>query len=405
MNRQNEQPAGTNRFLGLLSPRNSAFLPTMLALIAVWLVLPPVALRTPLPSLLVAALAVGLAAIGVRSGVGRLGWIATSLALLAGLGAIPLSSVAVGSLDEIFVWSALAVSTLTLTTPIALAAYGGVVTERSGVMNIGLEGMMLAGAFFAVYGADLTGSWLGGVAMGVLSGLLLGFLFAVFAVHLEANQIVAGVGINFLALGVTGYMYIDHYGTDGTPVDLPAIPSVKLPLTDLGAIGDIFGNLNLMVWFCLGAAFALHWVIFHSSVGLRLRAVGEHPSAADTAGINVLRTRIVAATTSGVFASLGGAYLSIGFVNGFNENMSAGRGFIALAAMIFGAWMPIRALAAALLFGFSTALALRVPDLSPSASALFQALPYVLTVIVVAGVVGKAIAPAAIGIPYRRKKR
>ncbi len=388
-----------------LSPSRSAIVSIALAIAAILLVMPPLLLNSPLTSVLIAAIAIWLAVVGIASGLGRMGWVAMVLALCAGLGSVPLAAVDPSRMSEIFVWSALAISTFALATPIAFAALGGVVTERGGVMNIGLEGMMLGGAFFAVYGADVTGGWIGGLLTGLLSGMVLGVLFAYLTIYLGANQIVAGVGINFLALGITGYMYIDHYGVDGTPVDLPAIPSITLPLGDLGALGSVFGNLNLMIWFCLLLALFLHWVLFHSSIGLRLRAVGENPSAAETAGLKVERTRAVAVIASGMFAALGGAYLSLGFVNGFNENMSAGRGFIALAAMIFGAWKPMGALAAALLFGFSSALALRVPDLSPAASALFQALPYVLTLIVVAGVMGKVAAPAAIGIPYRRRKQ
>jgi general nucleoside transport system permease protein len=284
-------------------------------------------------------------------------------------------------------------------------------SERSGVVNIGLEGMMLMGAFFGAYGADKTGSWVGGIFIGVLAGAALAFVHAIFSIHLRADQIVSGTAVNFLALGITGYLYNQHYGNNGTPNDLPAIPDVNLkflshiPPSGLGNfLYNSIGQLNLMVWLSLLLLPIAYVAMFKTSLGLRLRSVGEHPRAADTLGISVYGTRYAAVTLSGALAALGGVFLSIGFVNSFTENMTAGRGFIALAALIFGGWRPFGAFAAALLFGFSSALAQRLPDLSTSQSAawpvLFQTLPYVLTLIAVAGVIGRSIPPAAVGRPY-----
>jgi simple sugar transport system permease protein len=227
---------------------------------------------------------------------------------------------------------------------------------------------------------------------------------AFFAIHLRADQIVTGTAINFLALGITGYVYVDVYGQDGTPTTTPSIPDVHLAFLDgVPFVGDIFGQLNLMIWGAL-LLIVLSWVVmFRTAIGLRIRAVGEHPKAADTVGINVYVTRYAAVVLSGMLAASGGAYLSIGFVNSFNENMTAGRGFIALAALIFGKWKPFGAAAACLLFGFSSALAQRLPEYSQSASVLFQALPYVLTLIAVAGVIGRSIPPAAVGKPYKKQ--
>jgi simple sugar transport system permease protein len=163
---------------------------------------------------------------------------------------------------------------------------------------------------------------------------------------------------------------------------------------------DVFGHLNLMIWLSFALLVVSYIVMFKSPIGLRLRAVGEHPRAADTVGISVYTTRYVAVVISGMLAALGGAYLSIGFLGSFNENMTAGRGFIALAALIFGNWRPLGAFGAALLFGFSSALAQRLPEYSTSGAVLFQALPYVLTLIAVAGVIGRSIPPAAVGRPY-----
>ena len=315
------------------------------------------------------------------------------------------------NLEGVFVWSALIAATLRYATPLTFAAIGGMFSERSGVVNIGLEGMMLTGAYFGAYGADKTGSWVGGLFIGVLSGALLALVHAIFTITLRADQIVIGTAVNFLALGITGYLYNEHYGNNGTPNNLPAVPDVNLrflahiPPHGFGNfLYNSIGQLNLMVWLSLLLLPISYVVMFNTPVGLRIRSVGEHPKAADTLGISVYRTRYAAVTLSGALAALGGVFLSIGFVNSFTENMTAGRGFIALAALIFGGWRSFGAFSAALLFGFSSALAQRLPDLSASESAawpvLFQTLPYVLTLIAVAGVIGRSIPPAAIGRPY-----
>jgi simple sugar transport system permease protein len=271
-------------------------------------------------------------------------------------------------------------------------------------VNIGLEGMMLSGAFFGILAADKLGSWVLGLLVAALVGGLMALVHAFFAIHLRADQIVGGFAINFLALGITGYLFIDVYGGQGTPPNVDEIPDVHLGfLKDWYFVGPILGQLNLMIWLAL-ATILLTWIVlFKTPIGLRIRAVGEHPRAAETVGISVYATRYAAVTLSGVLAALGGAYLSIGFVNSFNQNMTAGRGFIALAAVIFGSWRPFGAAAAALLFGFSSALAQRLPAYSEPGAVLFQSLPYVLTLIAVAGVIGRSIPPAAVGRPYRKQ--
>jgi ABC-type uncharacterized transport system permease subunit len=226
-------------------------------------------------------------------------------------------------------------------------------------------------------------------------------IHAFFSIHLRADQIVSGTAINFLALGVTGYFFVDVYGDLGTPGGIPRIPDVTLPLIrDIPFLGDVIGQMNLMVWASIALLFVSYIVMFRTPIGLRIRAVGEHPRAADTVGISVYRVRYVCVVISGMLSAAGGAYLSIGFLGSFNENMTAGRGFIALAALIFGNWRPFGAFGAALLFGFSSALAQRLPEYSPSGAVLFQALPYALTLIAVAGVIGRSIPPAAVGRPY-----
>jgi simple sugar transport system permease protein len=217
---------------------------------------------------------------------------------------------------------------------------------------------------------------------------------------LRADQIVSGTALNFLALGITGYLFVDIYGQQGIPDNVPGVPDIKLPgIKDVGFIGDVIGQVNLLEWLGL-LAVVLTWVfVFRTPAGLRLRSAGENPRAAETAGLSPKRIRYMAVVGSGMLASIGGAYLSIGFVHSFATNMTAGRGFIALAALIFGRWRPAGALAATLLFGFGSALAQRLPVFSPSAATLFQALPYVLTLIAVAGVIGRSVAPAALGRP------
>jgi simple sugar transport system permease protein len=254
-----------------------------------------------------------------------------------------------------------------------------------------------------------TGNWALGllIAMGV--GGLTAFIYGIFAIHFRADQIVGGTAVNFLALGITGYLFIQIYGPNGTP-DLSSsesIPDVHLSFLGNGFFGEVFGQLNLMIWLVIALMVFLYYFVFRTSLGLRLRSVGEHPRAADTVGIDVYKTRYLAVTASGVLAAMGGAYLSIGFVHSFNENMTEGRGFIALAALIFGKWKPFGAFGAACLFGFSTALATAIPSAYTDSTsgllrsgAIFQTLPYILTLVAVAGVIGRSVAPAADGRPY-----
>jgi ABC-type uncharacterized transport system permease subunit len=376
----------------------------LVGLAAFWVALPPLQVRSPLWPALIGVLALILGATAVSRGVKRLGW----GAIVAGVGGIGLGYLAtrssVAHLDQVVVWSALFAAMLRYATPLIFAALGGIFSERSGVTNIGLEGMLLAGAFFGILAADKLESWVLGLLLAALAGGLFALVHAFFSIHLRADQIISGFAINFLALGLTGYLFIDISGGQGTPTDIPEIPDVHLAfLEDWYFLGPIFGRLNLMIWLAAGSVVLAWLVLFRTPVGLRLRSVGEHPRAAETVGISVYATRYASVTLSGVLAGLGGAYLSIGFVNSFNQNMTAGRGFIALAVVICGNWRPFNAALIALLFGFSSALAQRLPAYSESAAVLFQALPYVLTLVVVAGVIGRSYPPAAVGRPYRKQ--
>jgi ABC-type uncharacterized transport system permease subunit len=373
-----------------------------LGLAGAFITLPPVSVRSWVVSLVLCLVAAMLGTGVLIRGERRFGGFAIAAGVLGFALAYLATLSSLGKLENVVVWSALFAATLRYATPLIFASLGGMFSERSGVVNIGLEGMMLMGAFFGILAADKLDSWWQGLIVGILSGGLMATLHAVLSIHLRADQIVGGTAINFLALGLTGYLFIDIYGQEGTPTDIPSIPQVNIEFLGDGFVGDVLGHMNLMIWVAI-VMVPLSWLIlFKTPLGLRIRAVGEHPRAADTVGISVYGIRYGAVIFSGMLAAAGGAFLSIGFVNSFNENMTAGRGFIALAAMIFGNWRPWGAAAACLLFGFSSALAQRLPEYSDSAAVLFQALPYVLTLIAVAGVIGRSIPPAADGKPYKK---
>jgi general nucleoside transport system permease protein len=376
-----------------------------LGLVAAFVALPPLEIRTP-----VAPIVIGLVAltIGIGSwlrGERRIG----AYGIAAGVAGLAIGVLATRSsiehLEGAVVWGALLAAMLRYATPLAFASLGGLFSERSGVVNIGLEGMMLTGAFFAIWGADITDSWQLGLAIAIVAGGMMALLHAFFSITLRADQIVGGTAINFIALGLTTYLLIKIYGDEGTSTDIQTIPNVHLGFLDgIPGIGsfleDVFGRLNLMIWVAIALVVVTSIVVFRTPVGLRIRSVGEHPRAADTVGINVYAIRYGAVTLSGMLAAAGGAYLSLGFVGSFEDNMTAGRGFIALAALIFGNWRPYGAAIACLLFGFSSALAKALQEYSLSVSVLFEALPYVLTLVAVAGVIGRSVPPASVGRPY-----
>jgi general nucleoside transport system permease protein len=402
-------PSRAARLTELVSAKHIAVAGIVLGLVAAWVALPPVAARSVTVPLLLGLLAVAAGIWAVSRGVKRPGWGAVA----SGIFGITLALLALQSSDphlkSVFTWGTLLAATIRYATPLTYGALGGMMSERSGVVNIALEGMMLMGCFFGIWGSVTTGSWVGGLVIAMGVGGLTAFIYGIFAIHFRADQIVGGTAVNFLAVGITGYLFIQIYGSDGTP-DLSSaesIPDVHLNFLGNGFFGQVIGQLNLMIWLMFVLMFALYVLVFKTSIGLRLRAVGEHPRAADTVGIDVFKTRYICVTVSGMLAAMGGAYLSIGFVHSFNQNMTEGRGFIALAALIFGKWKPFGAFGAACLFGFSTALAYAVPsayvDSTSSilrSGALFQALPYILTLVAVAGVIGRSVAPAADGKPY-----
>jgi ABC-type uncharacterized transport system permease subunit len=379
------------------SPASIGWAGIVLGFLALFVAVPPIEIRSAVPTVILGVLGVAAGAVAIRGGEKRVGWGAIAASVLGVAVGIAATKSGVSNLERVVAWSALFAAMLRYATPLLFAALGGVVSERSGVINIGLEGMMLMGAFFGVWGADKTGSWVLGLFIGMAAGVALALVHAVFAITLRADQIVSGFSMNLLALGITGFFYVNIYGTQGTPDNLPRTPDVNLPgIKDIPFVGDVIGQLNILVWLGLLTVLLIWVVLFRTAAGLRLRSVGENP------GLSPVKIRYRAVGASGALAALGGAYLSIGFVGSFSENMTAGRGFIGLAVMICGRWLPQGALVFALLFGFFTALAQRLPVFSPSAATLFQALPYVVTLIAVAGVVGRSIPPAADGRPLDR---
>jgi general nucleoside transport system permease protein len=392
--------AGTKR---LAEPRSVAIFGIACGILAFWLALPPWTTRSlgwPIAAGFV-GIACGISA--VPRGERKLGWWAIGVGFGGAAAAVWLQSKDADTLDSILTAGVLA-STLRFATPLAFAAIGGILSERSGVVNIGLEGMMLTGAFFGIWGAVWSGSWVMGLFMAMIFGGLLALIHAVFCIHLHADQIVSGFAVNFLALGLTGYLFSSIY-PGGIQQEVSRVPNVNLDfLGSIPAIGDflegVFGHLNLLVWVMFATVILAYIVLFKTTIGLRIRAVGEHPRAADTVGISVYSVRYAAVVGSGMLAALGGAFLSIGFVGSFSENMTSGRGFIALAAVIFGKWRPGWAFAATLLFGFGFALAIPLQREAGISENIISTVPYVLTLLALVGLVGRSIPPAAVGRPY-----
>jgi general nucleoside transport system permease protein len=294
-------------------------------------------------------------------------------------------------------------TTLAGSIPIMLGALTGVVCSRSGVINIAIEGQLLLGAFTAAIVASGTGSlWLG-LLSGALAGPLVGSLLAVFAIGYLVDQVVLGVVINLLILGLTGYLYdavmIPYQNTLNSPATFSAI---KIPLLgDIPVLGPIFFDSTIFLYLTYIAIASVQTGLFNTRWGLRTRAIGEHPVAADTVGIRVIAMRYRNVIAAGIIAGIGGAYFTIGSVGAFGKNISSGEGYIALAAMIFGRYTPFGAIGAALLFGFTTQLQSILSTLNtPIQSNLLLMAPYIVTIIVLAGLVGKVRGPKAEGIPY-----
>jgi ABC-type uncharacterized transport system permease subunit len=294
-------------------------------------------------------------------------------------------------------------STIRNATPLVFAALGGLFSERSGVINIGLEGLMLISAFAGVVGANLSGSALVGLFTAIGAGLLFALIHALMCVTFEADQIISGTAINLLALGGTGFLMVVIFGAGGTSPRVDSFESVAIPLlSGIPIIGKALFDQSILVYLMYILVPVTYFVVYHTPFGLRLRATGEAPEAVDTAGVSVARMRYYSVGLSGILAALGGVYLSMGLLSAFTENMTGGRGFVALAALIFGRWNPIGALALPLLFGFAQATTFGV-SLEAIPIEFVEMFPYILTIVALAAFGGRAIAPAAIGKPYRKE--
>jgi general nucleoside transport system permease protein len=286
--------------------------------------------------------------------------------------------------------------------PLALGALSGCLCERSGVINIAIEGQLLFGAFSAAIVASAFGGVWAGLVAGSLTGGLVGLVLAVFAITFLMDQIILGVVLNVLALGMTDYFFDRLMSTNPNYNTGNTFGTIKIPgLAQIPVIGPIFFDSNIFLFITYAAIIVIQIALFRSRWGLRVRAVGEHPTAADTVGIPVLWTRYRNVIIGGLMAGIGGAFLTVGSVGSFTPDMSSGFGYIALAALIFGRWTPLGSVAAAVLFGFSLELALVLPTVNPVLPApIMNMAPYVATIIAVAGLVGKVRAPKADGQPY-----
>ena len=290
---------------------------------------------------------------------------------------------------------AIIASSFRFSIPYTLAGLGGTYSERSGVVNIGLEGMMLIGAFTAVAVANATGSAWVGLLAAIIAGMLLGVIHGVVCVTFKADQIVSGLAIIIFAMGITVFFSWLLYNK--TQIKAEAYLRVPL-LHDIPAFKVLFSEIPPMIFLTAAIVIVSHFIIFKTVFGLRLRSVGEHPQAADTLGISVDKMRYSGVIISGALAGMAGAYLSLEHAHYFVKGISAGRGFIGLASMIFGKWTPLGTAGAGLLFGFGEALKPYLPKVVPSQ--FIDMIPYVLTIFVLASAVGRATPPAAIGIPY-----
>ncbi len=310
-------------------------------------------------------------------------------------------------------------STIRLATPLLLACLAGLFSERAGIFDIGLEGKMLMAAFFSAAIAFVSGSvWLGLLA-GIGASLLMAVLHGLASITFRGNQLISGVAINFLAAGMTVLIAQDWFKEGGrTPslIGAARFEPITLPFAESLSVVPIFGPIyaelisghTILVYLALACVPATWWVLFRTRFGLRLRAVGENPAAVDTAGVSVVGLRFAAVAICGILCGIAGAYLATALQAGFVKDMTAGRGYIALAALIFAKWRPWYALYATLLFGFLQAVALRYQNIELGGLVipvqLMDALPYILTVIILAGFVGKAIPPRAGGVPYVKER-
>jgi len=325
----------------------------------------------------------------------------TNVALAVSLALTALAFLTWASADQSFSLVGMLVSTVVLSVPVTLGALSGLMCERVAVINIAIEGQLLTSAFVGTIVGSAANIWVGLVAA-ILTGALLGAVLAVLAIRYHIDQIIAGVVINIFALGLTSFLARRVLTAEPSLNSPGRFASAKIPFFgDIPVIGPMFFDQNMFIYATFVLVIAIHFGLFYTRWGLRSRSVGEHPKAADTVGIDVFKTRYRNVIMGGCIAGFGGAFLTLSQVSRFEENLTAGIGFIGLAAMIFGRWKPLGALGAGLVFGFARALQQKLGILgTPIPSEFLSMLPYIVTIIVVAGVVGKSRPPAADGQPY-----
>jgi len=296
-------------------------------------------------------------------------------------------------------------ATVRISIPLTLAAMGGLISERSGVFNISLEGMMLFGAFMGVSIAGVTGSPWTGLLIAMMSGAVLGLILCLLCVTLQGDQIVVGIMLNVFALGVTSILFRTMFGLQGQTGASPKIPTIAIPiLSKIPIIGQAFFTQDVLTYITIMLIGLLTVLLFHTPFGIRLQAAGGQPFALDAAGISVVRIRYAAVCMGSTLAAMGGAHLTLVQLSFFTDGMTCGRGFIALAAVIFGKWRPAGAFGAALLFGSAEALQLRFQALGVDVPyQLLGTLPYILTIGALAGFIGKASPPAFVGKPFTKE--
>jgi simple sugar transport system permease protein len=313
---------------------------------------------------------------------------------------------------QLFTW-ALVFSTIRLATPLVLAAIGGLYSERSGVINIALEGLMLAGAFTAASVTFYSHSPWVGLGAAIVAGALVAALMAVACVRFKADQVVTGTGINIMFIGLPAVLSGAMFLSSGSTPQIPRenlFPNLSHFFPSFVPAWRVLTDVSIISLLAVVLVAVTAYVLYRTPFGLRLRSVGENPEAADAAGVSVNRIRYIAVILSGALAGIGGAYLSIGQSSLFTRNMAAGRGFIALAALIFGKWRPVQTMLACLLFGFAEALTIQMQGvkLLPSGEEIpvqfIQMIPYIVTIVVLAGFIGQSRAPKAIGIPYEKER-
>jgi ABC-type uncharacterized transport system permease subunit len=362
--------------------------------------LPPLVLPTQIVIIAAGVICLGLGAYQLVRGFGRATEVILGLVALMFI----IAFLTWAARDKAFNLIGILKTTLLLATPIALGGFSGVLSERAGVVNIAIEGMMLSSAFMATVVGSLTGNLIVGLLGGMAIAMVMAALHAVLSIKYRVDQIISGVVINILATGLTSYMasrFLEKYqglNNPGTfqPIAVPVLSRIPI-------IGPVLFENNLIVYLMFILMFGIHFMLFYTRWGLRTRAVGEHPKAADTLGVNVFKTRYINVLLSGAVAGVGGAYFTIGSVGRFDEVMTAGKGYIGLAAMIFGKWTPFGAFGASLIFGFADSLQTKLQILNvPIPSEFLLMAPYLATIIAVAGVIGRAIPPAADGQPYEK---